>query len=185
MQTGGIQEAVASSFHTVRPPSSVPFPLPRPVRATSQKHRGATPSSPAWGLRVIRGKITFQGAEGGVGQRCGSRPCHCPPPGLGWFSQLSVHHGSRRFCPQPWECQESPPNACSSAWYSPAEPRDTCLLICLILASWAARHLRTNLPDTRQCYYDFCCAIVLWLCYAIVNITKVIMFCILPLKNCW
>ena len=28
----------------------------------------------------------------------------------------------------------------SSAWYSPAEPRDTCPLICLILASWAARH---------------------------------------------
>ena len=58
---------------------------------------------------MIRGKITFQGAEGGAGRRCGSRPCHCPPPGLGWFSQLSVDHGSRRFCPQPWECQESPP----------------------------------------------------------------------------
>ena len=40
--------------------------------------------------------------------------------------------------------------SCSSAWYSPAEPRDTCPLICLILASWAARHLPAHLPDTRQ-----------------------------------
>ena len=32
----------------------------------------------------------------------------------------------------------------------PAEPRDTCPLICLILASWAARHLPAYLPDTRQ-----------------------------------
>ena len=28
-----------------------------------------------------------------------------------------------------------------SAWYSPAEPRETWPLICLILASWTARHL--------------------------------------------
>ena len=34
--------------------------------------------------------------------------------------------------------------------YSPAEPRDTCPLICLILASRAARHLPAHLPDTRQ-----------------------------------
>ena len=40
--------------------------------------------------------------------------------------------------------------ACSSAWYSPGEPRDTCLLICLILASGAARHLPAHLPDTGQ-----------------------------------
>ena len=29
-------------------------------------------------------------------------------------------------------------------------PRDTCLLICLIVASGAARHLPAHLPDTRQ-----------------------------------
>ena len=40
--------------------------------------------------------------------------------------------------------------ACSSACYTPAEPRDTCLLICLILAIWAARHLPAHLPDTRK-----------------------------------
>ena len=40
--------------------------------------------------------------------------------------------------------------ACSSACYSPVEPRDTCLLICLILATGAARHLPAPLPDTRQ-----------------------------------
>ena len=34
--------------------------------------------------------------------------------------------------------------------YSPAEPRDTCPLICLILASSAARHLPAHQPDTRQ-----------------------------------
>ena len=34
--------------------------------------------------------------------------------------------------------------------YSPAEPSDTCPLICLILPSWAARHLPAHLPDTRQ-----------------------------------
>ena len=39
---------------------------------------------------------------------------------------------------------------CSSARYSPAEPRDPCLLICPILASGAARHLPAHLPDTRQ-----------------------------------
>ena len=35
-------------------------------------------------------------------------------------------------------------------WYAPTEPRDTCTLICLILASGAARHLPAHLPDTRQ-----------------------------------
>ena len=29
-------------------------------------------------------------------------------------------------------------------------PRDTCPLICLILASYSARYLPTHLPDTRQ-----------------------------------
>ena len=38
----------------------------------------------------------------------------------------------------------------SSAWYSPAEPRDNCRLICLILASWVAPHLPAHLFDTRQ-----------------------------------
>lgn len=32
-----------------------------------------------------------------------------PPPGLGLFSQLSVCPGSRRSCPHPRECSESPP----------------------------------------------------------------------------
>ena len=34
--------------------------------------------------------------------------------------------------------------------YSPVEPRDTCLIICLILASGAAGQLPAHLPDTRQ-----------------------------------
>ena len=42
--------------------------------------------------------------------------------------------------------------ACSSAWYSAAEPRDPCLLICLILASWAPRHLPAHLPNTRMLF---------------------------------
>ena len=32
----------------------------------------------------------------------------------------------------------------------PFVPSVSCLLICLILASWAARHLPAHLPDTRQ-----------------------------------
>ena len=34
--------------------------------------------------------------------------------------------------------------------WTPAEPRDTCLLICLVLARGAARHLPAHLPGTRQ-----------------------------------
>ena len=40
--------------------------------------------------------------------------------------------------------------AWSSAWYSPAKPGDTCLLIYLLLASWALRNLPAHLPDNRQ-----------------------------------
>ena len=51
---------------------------------------------------------------------------------------------------QPDTCQLSRATpARSSAWYSPAEPRDTCPLICLIIASWAARHLPAHLPDHK------------------------------------
>ena len=38
----------------------------------------------------------------------------------------------------------------SAGEYQADEPPDTCLLICLILASGAARHLPAHLPDTRQ-----------------------------------
>ena len=35
-------------------------------------------------------------------------------------------------------------------WYSPAEPRDTCLLICLILANSSARHLPAQVPEILE-----------------------------------
>ena len=63
---------------------------------------------------------------------CCNRPRH----------QLAHLHDTRQVsCATP---------ACSSDLYSPAEPLDTCLIICLILASWAPRHLPAHQPDTRE-----------------------------------
>ena len=50
-----------------------------------------------------------------------------------------------------WYSPAEPRDTCRLiCWYSPAEPRHTCRVICLILASRAARHLPAHLPDTRQ-----------------------------------
>ena len=51
--------------------------------------------------------------------------------------------------------------ACYSAWYSAPEPRDTCLLICLILTAGTARHLPAHLSDTRD--IDLLCVWLVWI----------------------
>ena len=55
--------------------------------------------------------------------------------------------------------------ACSSAWYSPAEPRDTCPLIWMILASWASRLLQEIFPSQWLNPCLLCCRHVLY-CWA-------------------
>lgn len=81
MQVGGIQEVLASSFHSVRPLSSLSYPhLPIQKEPPPKKPTGDTPSFFP-GLWVIRGKITFQGAGGGEGLSRRSRP---QPPAPTW-----------------------------------------------------------------------------------------------------
>ena len=64
----------------------------------------------------------------------------CPQPHQGLFQWVSSWYQVAKVLELQLQHQ-------SSQW----TPRtDLCLLICLILASWAAQHLPAHLPDTRQ-----------------------------------